>query len=605
METWPADRPRCLDTMLLERWDRTPSLPALVDGDVVVSMGELKERVLRVAGALLEQGLRPGERVVVYQERSIEFVVSLLGVIVARGATAAFDVGDPLQRTLQMVEDCTPRLLITTDALAERLGSDLTVPVLTAEACCRHDPADLSAPTVRDPEQPAVIIYTSGSTGKPKASLISHRALISRLDALQSTHRMDEADSIIHHTVCSFDMYLIEVYWPLVAGARVVIAEPGRHRDADYLADLIKVHGITTFYCVVSLLDLFLLARDPAERYDGIRQVLTGGEPLSPDLVKRLYARSTATLTNLYGPSECTIYCTAWECPRDPELDTVLIGPAIDDTLLRILDEDGGPVDAGEPGELYIGGAGLALGYLNRPELTAERFVQDPYGKPGERLYRSGDLVREQPHGVLEYLGRVDRQVKIRGIRIEPGGIEAVAVQCPGVQQAAVVTQGEGSAKRLVAFVVQEPDTDEQTTEAALRDWLRAQLPYYMVPSALWTVDRFPLTANGKLDQSALGEWADKLQSDQPSATAPPVTDGADLETAVADIWRAVLGTSTVDLDEDFFDIGGDSFKVVQVIEAVRDLLQREIPMSTLLHEPTLAAFTAQLRHTINQERRA
>ncbi|AVH56075.1 MULTISPECIES: amino acid adenylation domain-containing protein [Streptomyces] len=587
-----------IDALLLERWDRDPTLPALICADTVVTMGELKERVLRTAAALRAHGVRPGDRVVVHHERSVEFVVAMLGVAFAGAAHAALDVRDPERRVRATTRDCAPRAVLTERRFRDRFADLDGVLVLTGEECAAYAPEPAPA-TGGSPDDPVVIIYTSGSTGRPKASLISHRALVSRLNALQSTHRMDEHDRMIHHTACSFDMYLSETYWPLLAGATVVLAEPGRQRDADHLAALIRDHAITTFYCVVSLLDLFLLARDPAERYDGIRQVLTGGEPLSPDLVARFHARSTATLTNMYGPSECTIYCTAWVCPRDPDPGTVLIGGPVRDTELWILDAFGAPVPEGEPGELYIGGAGLALGYLHRPDLTAERFVVTPYG----RLYRSGDLVRvARPDGSLEFLGRADRQVKIRGIRIELGEIEATAVRCPGVRQAAVVAHGSGTDKALAAYVVPGDDAPPAPAlRTSVREHLRARLPHSMVPRTIDVLDALPLTANGKLDRALLEERA-RLE---PAPSLPAPEWPADLEELVVAVWRDVLEVDAIDPDDDFFDLGGDSFRVVRVVETLRERTTVDIPLAALLREPTPQAFTEELRGlmTSRQER--
>ncbi|GLW73268.1 hypothetical protein Kpho02_55670 [Kitasatospora phosalacinea] len=601
------DHPHRIDALLLERWDRSPELPALVSGATTVTMGELRDRVLAAAAALRGHGVRPGDRVVVYHERSVEFVVAMLAVVFAGAAHAAVDVGEPPARTLRTVEDCAPRAVLTGRLLRGRLaGLPAGVPVLTEDDLAAWPAARVAAGGSAD--DPAVVLYTSGSTGRPKASLISHRALVSRLLALQETHRMDERDRMVHHTACSFDMYLSETYWPMLAGAAVVIAEPGRQRDPDHLAALIREHRITTFYCVVSLLDLFLLTRDPAERYDGLRQVLTGGEPLAPELVRRFHARSTASLTNLYGPSECTVYCTAWVCPRDPDPEQVLIGSAIRDTELWILDEHGAPVPDGEPGELWIGGAGLALGYLDRPELTAERFVESPPVRPGGRLYRSGDLVRARPDGNLEFLGRVDSQVKVRGIRIELGEIEATALRVPGVRRAAVVAHGSGGDRRLAGYLEPAGDADREALVARVRTALRTWLPTYMVPADLTVVDGLPLTPNGKLDRLLLERRAAERAAEQRAAgreAAPPApTDGpAGLEQVVAQEWCRALGLSGVGPEDDFFELGGDSFKVVGVVEALRARLSLEIPLTALLLEPTVAAFAAELRRlTEDQE---
>ncbi|MGI3204502.1 amino acid adenylation domain-containing protein [Streptomyces sp. GLT-R25] len=612
-----ADRPSTdadhrLDALLLERWERDPALPAIVSGQTVLTMGELRERVLRTATALRAHGVRAGDRVVIHHDRSVEFVVAVLGAMFAGAAHVALGVDDPPQRTLRAVQDCAPRAALTNSALRERFSGVPDLVVLTDEECATYSP---TLEPVRDSsgasaDDPVAVIHTSGSTGRPKASLISHRALVSRIKALQTTHRMDERDRMLHHTVCTFDMHLGELYWPLLAGATVVIAAPGRHRDADHLAELIRDQGITTVYFGVSQLELFLLTRDPAERYDGLRQVLTGGEVLGPELVKRFHSRSTASLTNIYGPSECTIYCTAWVLPRDPDLDTVLIGPAIQDTELWILDEKGTPVADGEPGELYIGGAGVALGYLNRPELTAERFLDAerlpdvPSVSPDSRLYRSGDLVRARPDGALEFLGRADRQVKIRGIRIEPGEIEETAKRCTGVGQAAVVAHGSGAEKRLAAFVVPEEGVAPGSLPSSVREALLTWLPPYMVPSAIEVADELPLTPNGKLDRRLLETWAAKRSAEsapvRPVQRAP-VGESVDVESVVSEVWREVLQVSEVGRDDDFFDLGGDSFKVLRVVETLRERLRADIPLAALLLEPTAADFSEELRRIMAQ----
>ncbi|MEU4613967.1 amino acid adenylation domain-containing protein [Streptomyces umbrinus] len=615
-----ADRPSTdadhrLDALLLERWERDPALPAIVSGETVLTVGELRERVLRTAAVLRAHGVRAGDRVVIHHDRSVEFVVAVLGAMFAGAAHVALGVDDPPQRTLRAVQDCAPRAVLTNSALRDRFSGVPDLVVLTDEECATYSPTlepvrDASDASDASADDAVAVIHTSGSTGRPKASLISHRALVSRIKALQTTHRMDERDRMLHHTVCTFDMHLGELYWPLLAGATVVIAAPGRHRDADHLAELIRDQGITTVYFGVSQLELFLLTRDPAERYDGLRQVLTGGEVLGPELVKRFHSRSTASLTNIYGPSECTIYCTAWVLPRDPDLDTVLIGPAIQDTELWILDEKGTPVADGEPGELYIGGAGVALGYLNRPELTAERFLDAerlpnvPSVSPDSRLYRSGDLVRARPDGALEFLGRADRQVKIRGIRIEPGEIEETAKRCTGVGQAAVVAHGSGAEKRLAAFVVPEEGVAPGSLPSSVREALLTWLPPYMVPSAIEVADELPLTPNGKLDRRLLETWAAKRSAEsapvRPVQRAP-VGESVDVESVVSEVWCEVLQVSEVGRDDDFFDLGGDSFKVLRVVETLRERLRADIPLAALLLEPTAADFSEELRRIMAQ----
>ncbi|WP_250399237.1 non-ribosomal peptide synthetase [Streptomyces cellostaticus] len=604
MET-PADAAHRLDTALLARWDAHPDLPAIIDGGDVVLAGEVRDRAVRTAALLRERGVRPGDRVAVLLERSADFVIAVAAVVLAGGAHVAIDMANPRERVHFLLEDSTPRLVLTSDALRSGLPDGLGTRVLTVEECAEAPAPDGFAPADALADRPAVVIYTSGSTGRPKGSLLSHRGVTARLRSLQGSHPIDADDRVLHHTACTFDMFLVEVYWPLLHGAAVVIVAPGRHRDPEHLARLIRDQRVTTVWWVVSLLELFLLALGPGERVDGLRQVLTGGEALSPELVRRFHSRSRATLSNLYGPSECTMYCTAWVCPRDPDPETVLIGSAIEDTTLRILDERGRPVPQGEPGELYIGGVGVSLGYHDRPELTAERFVPDPVDPSAGVLYRSGDLVREVAPGRLEYLGRVDRQVKIRGFRVEPGEIEGTALGVPGVRQAAVVADGTGHETRLVCFLVLDgapggpaPDGAARGGAERVRAALADRLPAHMVPAAVVLLERFPLTPNGKLDHAELTARAvGALPTAAGSAPAPaapgaavpvsaPAAPGtgtpageADLAAVVAEIWAAVLGVPAVGPDDDFFALGGDSFRAVRAVRELEERTGIEVPM--------------------------
>ncbi|WP_394437393.1 non-ribosomal peptide synthetase [Streptomyces sp. SGAir0957] len=594
MEATETAVQRRLDLLLLRQWESRPELTALVRGDDVVTAGELRDRVLALAEDLRAHGVRDGDLVAVYQPRSVEFVVSLLAVVCAGAAHVAFDVGDPPERTRHAIDDCTPRLVVTTREGAARLTPSVPV-LLTDDGAARPVPERFT-PAAVTPASPAVVLFTSGSTGRPKASVISHAALASRMAAFQSGHPMGPGDRVLHHTACTFDLHLAELYWPLLTGAAVVIAEPGRQRDAAHLARLIRDTGVTTFCCVPSLLELFLLARGDDERYDGLKYVIAGGEALSPDLVRRFHARSTASLTNIYGPSECTVFATAWTCPRDPDPDLVLIGPPVPETTLHLLDEDRAPVPDGAPGEVYIGGIGVADGYLGRPELTAERFVTDVPGAEG-RFYRTGDLARRHPDGALEFLGRIDHQVKIRGVRVETGEVESTALRCPGVRQAAVVAAGDGSDKRLYAFVVPEPDTDPAALPDQVRERLRGWLPQTMLPSAVLVLDTLPLTRNGKLDRASLSRraLAERPAKAAPRPAAEDLTTPARMEDLVSGIWREVLGLARLGRDEDFFDIGGDSFRAVQVMGAVQDALGRKVPLDVLLRQPTVETFSAGL----------
>ncbi|WP_374985285.1 non-ribosomal peptide synthetase [Streptomyces fradiae] len=635
MET-PADAAHRLDTALLARWDARPDLPAIVDGADTLLAGEVRDRAVRTAALLREHGVRPGDRVAVLLERSADFVVAVAAVVLAGGAHVAIDTANPRDRVQFLLQDSAPRLVLTSTALLPELPGEQDTPVLTVEECAKAPDPDGFAPVDALADHPAVVIYTSGSTGRPKGSLLSHRGVTARLRSLQGSHPIGEDDRVLHHTACTFDMFLVEVYWPLLHGAAVVVAAPGRHRDPDHLAALIRDRGVTTVWWVVSLLELFLLALGPGERVDGLRQVLTGGEALSPELVRRFHSRSRATLSNLYGPSECTMYCTAWVCPRDPDPETVLIGSAIEETTLRVLDPRGLPVPRGDAGELYIGGVGVSLGYHDRPELTAERFVPDPVDPSAGPLYRSGDLVREVAPGQFAYLGRVDRQVKVRGFRIEPGEIEGAALGVPGVRQAAVVADGAGHETRLVCFVVldgaaagtspaprDEAARDEAARDEAARDEaagdaarrgaervraaLAERLPPHMVPAAIVPLERFPLTPNGKLDHAGLaaraaaalpaaatpaapaGSPAPEVGAPGPETGAPAA--GPDLAVVVAEIWASVLGVPAVGPADDFFALGGDSFRAVRAVRELEERTGLQVPMHLVFEASEVAEY--------------
>jgi amino acid adenylation domain-containing protein len=573
-----------LDAALLASFAAFPDRVAVDDHGDTLNYTELEARALTLAATLRERGVAVGSTVAVHLERSADLVVALVGSVLAGAAHIAVDPGDPLERIEFMLNDSSPRVLVSTPALAERLQAEVplvTVPTspgtrLPAAARGEGDPAD-----------PCYLVYTSGSTGRPKASSIPHRAIVSRLRFLQRFCALEGDDRVLYNTASSFDVSVAELYWPLLSGATLVVSRSGGQRDADYLADVVREKKITTLHFVPSLLDLFLVARDPNERYDGVRRVMAAGEALAPELVQRWHARSTATLYNLYGPSECAVYTTVWECPRDPDPDVVLIGSAFDDTELHVLDADMRPVPAGTPGELFIGGAGLALGYHGRPELDKERFLRLPVSP--NVLYRSGDLVREVEGRQYQYLGRLDRQIKIRGFRVELAEIESVAAAVDGVRRVAVVATPDPV--RLVAALEQvDPGGSADALVDAVRRAAVRRLPSHMVPTALFVVDSMPLTPNGKLDDAALLEQARPLLQREAPVSRPP--EGP-VELAVARIWCDALGMNNVGRDDDLFDIGGSSLTAVRIVKAVRKQFALALPMRVVFAARTVRLLAA------------
>ncbi|WP_193146732.1 amino acid adenylation domain-containing protein, partial [Serratia marcescens] len=429
----------------------------------------------------------------------------------------------------------------------------------------------------------AYVIYTSGSTGKPKGAMNEHRGVVNRLVWMQEAYGLTAADTVLQKTPFGFDVSVWEFFWPLMVGARLVMAKPEGHKDPDYLSRAIEQYGVTTLHFVPSMLQSFLADGQAATRCGQVVRVMCSGEALPAALVAEFYRRlPQAELHNLYGPTEAAVDVTAWHCSREAERVSVPIGRPIANTRIYLLDERGQPVPLGAVGELYIGGVQVARGYLNRPELTAERFLSDPFA-PGGRMYRTGDVARYLANGDIEYLGRNDQQVKIRGFRIECGEIEAALATHPAVREAVVDARAVGDDKRLVAWVVPAADVAEETLAGALRQHVSAALPDYMVPSAWVVVAALPLSPNGKLDRRALPE-PQGAQS-QAAYEAPQ----GEHETLLAAIWRELLNVERVGRHDNFFELGGHSLLAVKLMAQLRRA-GWGANVQTLFSTPTLSA---------------
>ncbi|WP_404955625.1 amino acid adenylation domain-containing protein [Streptomyces sp. 147326] len=604
--------PRVLGELLLEQAESTPDRVALVTASGTLTYRELSGLARRIALAI-DDRTQPGRRVAVRLPRGQAQVVALVGVALSQAVQLAVDVADPADRTDALLTDFEADLLVTdraTDSdcavapgvrrlLVDGYGA-LAGPPATAE---RGQPGTTVVPPAGPagrvgPEDVAYCVYTSGTTGEPKAVEITHRGITGRLSWLQEAFRLTPDDRVLYSSSCSFDASIGEVYWPLTAGAQLVVPEAGTRRDPDRLAAVVANRQVTVMQMVPSLLDLFLLGRLPNERYDGLRLVLAGGERLAPDLVRRFHARSSARLFNLYGPSECSIYATAWECPRDPEPDEILIGEPVAETDLFVVGPDGELVPEGEPGELYIGGAGVGRGYWRRPELTAAAFL-DGLGRYRGRVYRTGDLVRREPDGAYAYVGRADRQIKIRGHRIEPGEVEQVIARDPAVRQVAVVPLDRGTATVLAAGLVMSPDADPRKVVERVSALLSDTLPGYLRPAVLAPVTDLPLNTSGKLDQKALAERLSATVAEPREEAAEGTSEHAGgaraTETVVTAIWQSALRVDLIGPDDDFFDLGGDSFTALRTIRALERELGRDIEVTVLYTYPTVASLATAL----------
>ncbi|HYW08046.1 MAG TPA: amino acid adenylation domain-containing protein, partial [Longimicrobium sp.] len=572
----------CIHDLFEARAAATPDAVALVAGDSTLTYAELNARANGVAHGLRGLGVGPDARVAVCLERGVEMVVALLGILKAGGAYVPLDPSHPAERLRAMLRDCAPVVLLA-DATTAAPLAEASVPVVDV-AAWEGGPATNPPRAGLTPEHLAYVIYTSGSTGTPKGVMNAHRGVVNRLLWMQDAYGMRPDEAVLQKTPFGFDVSVWEFFWPLLAGARLVMARPEGHRDPAYLVRAIRGAGVTTLHFVPSMLELFL-EHPGAETCTGLERVVCSGEALPAALVRRFAERLPGVaLHNLYGPTEAAVDVTAWSCAPGPEVTRVPIGRPVANTRVYVVDGAGEPVGVGVAGELCIGGVQVARGYLGRAGLTAERFVPDPFaGESGARLYRTGDLARWLADGSLEYLGRNDFQVKVRGFRIELGEIEARLREHPDVRAAVVLAARDGAGgTRLVGYCV----ADEGLDAAALRAHLAERLPEYMVPAAFVRLPALPLTANGKVDRRALpapdGEaFAARVYEAPTEAT----------EVALAEVWAGLLGVERVGRNDDFFELGGHSLLAVQVVARVRQALGVEVALRDLFLRPVLADF--------------
>ena len=550
---------------------RSPDACALVFADRQLSYRQLDQQANRLAHALVQHGVGPEVLVGIAAERSLEMVIGLLAILKAGGAYVPLDPEYPAERLAYMFEDSAIGLLLTQQHLQGSLppfaGQTL---LLDAD----YSPLPDHAPAVEvDGEHLAYVIYTSGSTGKPKGAGNRHLALHNRLAWMQQAYQLSAADTVLQKTPFSFDVSVWEFFWPLIQGARLVIAAPGEHREPDKLIATIERHQVTTLHFVPSMLQVFI--HEPGvERCTSLRRIVCSGEALQADAQYQVFARLPgAGLYNLYGPTEAAIDVTHWTC-RDEGLDSVPIGHPIANLYTHVLDHGFGPVPNGTPGELLLGGCGLARGYHRRPALTAERFIPDPFSPtPGARLYRTGDLARYRADGAIDYCGRIDHQVKIRGLRIELGEIEARLLEQPGLREAAVLAQPGPTGLQLVAYVVGAVDIQVSELQSALR----TQLPDYMVPAHILLLEHLPLSPNGKLDRRAL--------------PLPEVSQGEyvaprnEREAQLVQLWQTVLRREPIGVTDNFFELGGDSIISIQVVSRARRLGLQLNPRDLFEHQ--------------------
>jgi len=578
---------QCLHELVEAQVEKTPDAIAVVfdNGEAVnhqsLTYRELNTRANQLAHYLQKLGVQPETLVGVCMERSLEMAIALLGILKAGGAYVPIDPTYPSERLAFMLEDAQLPVLLTQERLIER------IPAYQGKVICLGADEESFSPQMNadergcllegllrinweifsqdnpvsgvNPKNLAYVIYTSGSTGKPKGAMNTHKGICNRLLWMQKAYQLTTVDRVLQKTPFSFDVSVWEFFWPLLTGARLVIAKPEGHKDRDYLLQAIARYQITTLHFVPSMLQVFLEA-ETLQNCSCLRQVMCSGEALPFELQERFFSQlPQVKLHNLYGPTEAAIDVTFWECQSESQRKIVPIGRPIANTQLYILDADLQPVPIGVPGELHIGGVGVARGYLNRPELTTEKFISHASPTIYSTLYKTGDLVRYLIDGTIEYLGRIDHQVKIRGFRIELGEIEAVITEHPQVKQAVVIAKADKTGnKQLIAYVVLN---QEDLQDSDLQRFVKQKLPDYMVPATFVVLESLPLSHNGKIDRKALPEIKTNPLELANSFVAPRTQE----ETLLAEIWAQVLGLETVGIRNNFFALGGDSIRSIQV----------------------------------------
>ncbi|AVH69209.1 non-ribosomal peptide synthetase [Nostoc sp. 'Lobaria pulmonaria (5183) cyanobiont'] len=581
---FPQDK--CIHELFEAQVARTPDAVAVVFEDQQLSYRELNQRANQLAHYLQKQGVKPEVLVGICVERSLDIVIGLLAILKAGGAYIPLDPSYPQERLAFILENAQISVLLTQTSLVEAIPQQKSqVVCLDAHWYYIAQQSKENLFSEVTPDNLAYVIYTSGSTGRPKGVMIKHASTVAMLDWANKTFEIEAKKGVLASTSICFDLSVFEIFVPLCCGGKVILIE-----NALYLPTLSTSENVTLINTVPSVISQLL--RNGCIP-TSVKTVNIAGEPLYNQLVQELYRQENIQqVFNLYGPSEDTTYSTsAWI--QKGSSNTPSIGRPIHNTQIYLLDKNCQPVPVGVPGMLYLGGAGLARGYLNKPELTANKFIPNPYtNQPGERLYKTGDQARYLPNGEIEYIGRIDYQVKVRGFRIELGEIEALIHQYPAVKETVVVvSEDSGDSKRLVAYVV--PQTEQTLTISKLRDFLESKLPSYMIPGTFIILEALPLTPNGKLDRKALP--IPELTQISSSNIILPTTP---IENLLAGIWAKILGIEKVGIDNNFFELGGHSLIATRVMSQIRQVFQIELPLRCLFEKPTIAELAKEIETT-------
>ena len=574
---------KTINVLFEEQAGKTPDNTAVIFGDKHLTYRELNVKANRLAGVLREKGARSDSIIAIMAERSLGMMVGIMGILKSGAAYLPISPDYPEERIKYMLEDSGAGILLTQESFKNIKWFNGDVLILEDEQLYKGNASNLS--NVNNPDDLAYIIYTSGSTGKPKGVMIEHRSIVNRLNWMQKMYPLGVEDTILQKTPFTFDVSVWELFWWSLAGARVCLLEPGGEKDPGAIVQAVEKNSITTIHFVPSMLNIFLGHIKEWGREDGLislRQVFASGEALSAKQANTfnslLYKRNGTKLHNLYGPTEASVDVSYFDCSTGEELEVVPIGKPIDNINIYILDKENRLQPVGISGELCISGIGVGRGYLNKEELTKEKFVEDPF-KDGERMYRTGDLARWMSDGNIEYLGRMDNQVKIRGYRIELGEIEAQLLKHETVKEAVVaVKEHTDEDKMLCAYVV----SNEALDISELRKSMQKELPDYMVPAFIMKLDNLPLTHSGKVDRKALPDPHENLSDSEYEGPAN------EMEAELMKIWMEVLGLERIGVNDNFFMMGGHSLKLLGLVSNIHKRMNIEVPLKELFKRPTI-----------------
>ncbi len=586
--SYPKDK--TLHKIFQEQVEKNPDRIAVIFEDSCLTYQELNKKANQVAYRLREEKIGPDKIVGIMVERSLEMMVGILAILKAGGAYMPISPEYPEDRIQYMLEDSGATVLMTQTRFKNKIpfrGKTINLEEETIYIGTEVDPKYESSP--RDL---AYVIYTSGSTGKPKGVMIEHYSVINRIYWMQKKYPICTPDVILQKTPFTFDVSVWELFWWFFQGLKVCFLTPGGEKDPDTMIQCIRKNKITTMHFVPSMLNIFLdyiSGKDDIDALSSLRLVFASGEALNLVQVEKfnqlLYARFGTELNNLYGPTEATVDVSYFDCSKNLDLTTVPIGKPIDNIQLYVLDKHHYLQPIGVPGELFIAGDGLARGYLNRPELTMEKFVENPF-VPGTKMYSTGDFAKWMPDGNIEYLGRIDCQVKLRGFRIELGEIEAEILKNKKVKEAAVIDLAEpNGSKALAAYVV----VSEKVLETELREQLGKTLPEYMIPAYFTQLPKMPLSANGKLNRKLLPKPVINVKTKYVEPTNP-------IEQTLVEIWTALFGNTHIGILDEFYNLGGDSIKAIELILRIKTKLNIQVKLAELFHAKTVQGLARLIR---------